>query len=53
MCRNEFFEGVRALLIDKDLNPKWAHKSVHEVSEAEINTFFNRKDSCNLDITRI
>jgi len=32
MDREEFFEGVRALLIDKDLAPKWAHKSVHDVS---------------------
>jgi len=40
----EFFEGVRALLVDKDKNPKWTHTSVHNVSRAEIDYFFERKE---------
>ena len=27
----EFFEGVRALLIDKDKKPKWKYETVSEV----------------------
>jgi hypothetical protein len=40
----EFFEGVRALLIDKDKNPKWRHSSVHDVSSDEIAYFFDRNE---------
>lgn len=27
----EFYEGVRALLVDKDKNPKWKHHRVEDV----------------------
>ena len=31
-CENgEFYEGVRALLIDKDHSPKWRYKSISQV----------------------
>lgn len=41
MNHTEFFEGVRALLVDKDKNPKWKHKHVNEVNQAEVDFFFN------------
>jgi hypothetical protein len=31
MNHTEFFEGVRALLIDKDKKPKWKYSTVQEV----------------------
>jgi hypothetical protein len=46
----EFFEGVRALLIDKTLDPKWKHKSVLDVKQEEVDYFFNRDAKLNLDL---
>jgi hypothetical protein len=36
MEHDEFVEGVRALLVDKDKNPKWQYKTVAELPENEI-----------------
>lgn len=36
----EFTEGVRALLMDKDLQPKWQYNTVAEVPEAVIAELF-------------
>ncbi len=38
--KGHFKEGVRALLIDKDHQPKWAHNSISAVSQAEVDAFF-------------
>lgn len=32
MNHTEFFEGVRALLVDKDRKPAWKHSSVNDVT---------------------
>ena len=48
----EFFEGVRALLIDKDKNPKWKHKTVLDVKKEEVDFFFDRKAQLNLDLNQ-
>ncbi|MCV6614125.1 MAG: enoyl-CoA hydratase/isomerase family protein [Cellvibrionaceae bacterium] len=39
-AKGHFKEGVRALLIDKDRQPNWQHKSIDEVSQAEVEAFF-------------
>ena len=51
MNHTEFFEGVRALLVDKDKNPQWKHKSVKEVSADEVNFFFDFPSTCNLELS--
>jgi len=37
---SDFFEGIRAVLIEKDHSPKWAHGSVVDVSEEVVDAFF-------------
>lgn len=43
-CRSlegrEFAEGVRALLIDKDRQPRWTHASIEAIDDAEVEAFF-------------
>src|SRR5690606_13908641 len=36
----DFIEGVRALIVDKDKQPKWEPSSINEVTDARIASFF-------------
>lgn len=38
----DFYEGVRALLVDRDQNPKWKPKILSEVSDSSIEYFFEK-----------
>jgi len=40
MSGNDFFEGVRAMLIDKDKKPIWKPSKLSEVPDEEINKYF-------------
>jgi hypothetical protein len=37
---HDFYEGVRATIIDKDGAPKWQPTSLAEVSDADIDVYF-------------
>lgn len=42
---HDFYEGVRALLIDKDASPKWQPGSIDAIKQDVINSYFaNRGD---------
>lgn len=41
----DFYEGVRALLVDKDKKPNWSYKSVFEVPDLVVLSYFDRPKS--------
>ncbi|GAB2931682.1 enoyl-CoA hydratase/isomerase family protein [Rheinheimera gaetbuli] len=43
----EFTEGVRALLMDKDLQPKWQYKTVSDVPQSVIDELFRSPWAAN------
>jgi enoyl-CoA hydratase len=40
MAAHDFFEGIRAVLVDKDQKPRWEHASVSEIGEQEVARYF-------------
>ena len=38
--RHDFYEGVRALLIDKDGVPRWSPSRLEDVSEKDLDSLF-------------
>ena len=40
MDDHDFYEGVRALIIDKDNTPVWKPETVEKISNEEIDEFF-------------
>lgn len=40
MRDNDFYEGVRALLIDKDKNPQWKPERLELISETQVINYF-------------
>ncbi len=48
---HEFFEGVRAVIVDKDNAPKWEPDSLSGVSDADIDAFFASLGQDELDLS--
>lgn len=38
----DFYEGIRAQLIDKDRNPQWSHEGVSKVTESQVQRVFRK-----------
>ena len=44
----DFFEGVRAMLVDKDRKPNWSPSSINDVDESRVDDFFKSLDDLDL-----
>ncbi len=51
MAAHDFYEGVRAAVIDKDRAPKWRPASLAEVSDADIEAWFAPLPGGDLDFS--
>ena len=47
----DFFEGVRAMLVDEDRKPNWKPSNIKDVDEGTVNKFFEVLGDLDLVLT--
>jgi hypothetical protein len=40
MAGHDFFEGARAIIIDKDNEPTWRPETLPEVTDSDVDAYF-------------
>lgn len=40
LLQHDFYEGIRAAIVDKDQQPKWQPHRLHEVTDEDVDSFF-------------
>ncbi|MBV9396247.1 MAG: enoyl-CoA hydratase/isomerase family protein, partial [Methylobacteriaceae bacterium] len=49
VCRGkDFYEGIRATILDKDFAPRWSHTRLDEVTRREVDAYFAPLGSAEL-----
>ena len=52
MSDHDFYEGVRALIIDKDNNPNWNPDDISKINEEDVERFFTNLDDKELNFNK-
>ena len=50
MAGVDFYEGVRAILVDKDFKPKWSPNKIEDVTDKLVSSHFKSLDKNDLKI---
>ncbi len=53
MSGHDFYEGTRAVVIDKDLLPKWQHARLEDVSDEVVDGYFESLGPGELDLSSV
>lgn len=53
MAGHDFYEGTRAIVIDKDLRPKWEHLTIADVPNETVDKYFESLGIAELDLTSL
>ena len=53
MAGHDFYEGTRAIVIDKDLQPKWQHQNLEDVSDELVDQYFADLGSGELNLSSV
>ena len=51
LARHDFYEGIRAALVDKDRNPRWSPATLAEVEAEEVERYFAEPNGGDLRFT--
>lgn len=50
---HDFYEGVRALLVDRDMKPRWSPARLEFVTPALINAYFAPMPGAELELSDV
>jgi hypothetical protein len=48
----DFFEGVRAMLVEKDRKPSWNPSNIKDIDDDKVNKFFESLGDQDLILTK-